>query len=136
MNLKISKSEEKPLLARKEVSGHMMFEGKATPSNGEVKKAIASELKADENNVVVKHIYTGFGSCEADVEAYVYNTAEDLKRIEPKTKKDREAGKKPAEGEEASAEGAAEAKPEEKKEEAAEKPAKEKAKPEEKKAWG
>ena len=64
-----------------------MFEGNSTPSNDNVRKAIASELKADEKLVIVKHIYTSFGSSEASIEAYVYNTEEDLKRIEPKQKK-------------------------------------------------
>lgn len=117
MTIKINKVEEKPLLARKEISGHIMFEGKSTPSNENVRKAIASELKADEKLVIVKHIYTSFGSSEASIEAYVYNTEEDLKRIEPKQKKKEE--KKPAEGAaEAPAEKPAEKPGEPKKEEA------------------
>ena len=132
MAVTIKKTEEKPLLARKEVDAHVVFEGKATPSNAEVAKAIASELKTDEKLVVVKHIYTAYGSSEAEIEAYVYNTDEDLKKIEPKKKK---AEKK--EGE-APAEEAKEAPKEEKKEEAPkeekkEEPAKEEAKPEDKK---
>jgi len=109
MAIKIDKTDEKPLLARKEIKGSMIFEGKATPSNDEVRKAIASELKVDEGVVVVKHIYTSFGSSEAEISAYVYNTKEDLEKIEPKQKK---KGEKKPEGE-APAEGAA---PEEKKE--------------------
>ena len=84
MAVKIEKTEEKPLLGRKEVSGKLTFQGKATPSNADVAKEIASELKTDEKLVVMKHIYTGFGTCEAEIEAYVYDTEEDLKKIEPK----------------------------------------------------
>lgn len=117
MSIKIEKTEEKPLLARKEIAASIMFEGKATPSNDEVRKQIASGLKVDEKVVVVKHIYTSFGSSEAKVEAYVYNTEEDLKKIEPKVK---EAKKKAAEGA-APAEEAAPAPAKEKKEAPAEK---------------
>jgi ribosomal protein S24E len=140
MNLKIEKTEEKPLLARKEVAGSIMFEEKATPSNDNVRKAIAAELKVDEKVVVVKHIYTAYGSSEAKVEAYVYNDEESLKKMEPVTKamklKVEAAAKKAAEAAEAPAEGAKPAK--EKKEEAPkekkkEEPKKEEAKPKEKK---
>jgi ribosomal protein S24E len=88
MALKIEKTDEKPLLARKEVSGSMTFEGKTTPSNADTAKQIASELKTDEKLVVVKGIYTGFGTNQAKFNAYVYNSAEDLKKIEPKNKKE------------------------------------------------
>jgi ribosomal protein S24E len=132
MAFKLDKTEEKPLLARKEVAGKMTFEGKATPSNADVAKAIASELKTDEKLVVVKHIYTAFGSCEAEIQAYVYNTEEDLKKIEPKEKKKGE--KKEGEGEEAPAEAAPAEKPaEEKKEEAPKEEKKEEPKPAEEK---
>lgn len=135
MALKITSTDEKPLLARKEIKGELSFPEKATPSNDEVGKAIASQLKVNEKTVVVKHIYTAFGSSDAKVEAYVYNTDEDLKKIEPRVKKTEEkkqapAEEKPAEKkEEAKEEPPKEEKPAEKKEEAP----KEEAKPEEKK---
>ncbi len=127
MAITIKNTEEKPLLARKEIEGHMMFEGKSTPSNADVTKAIASELKTDEKLVVVKHIYTAFGSCEANISAYVYDTEEALKKFEPKNKKEeKKEGEAPAK-EAKPAEKPAEAPKEEKKEEApAEKPAEEK----------
>ena len=140
MNLKIETIKEMPLLARKEVEASMMFEKKATPSNNEVRKAIAAELKVDEKVVVVKHIYTEFGSSEAKVEAFAYKDEASLKKIEPVTKamkqKEEAAAKKAEEAKaaEAPAEGAAPAPAEAPKEEA--KPAeapKEEAKPEEKK---
>ena len=145
MNLKIEKTEEKTLLARKEIAGSLLFEGKATPSNDEVAKAIAAELKVDEKTVVVKHIYTGFGSTEATFEAYVYNKEEDRKKYEPVTKAMKEAVKKAEEAAKAEAESPAEEKPaeapaekkeepkEEKKEEAPAEEKKEEPKAEEKK---
>lgn len=147
MAVKITQTEEKPLLARKEIKGTVTFHGKATPSNADVTKDIASQLKVDGKLVVVKHVYTSFGSADASVEAYVYNTEADLKRFEPVTramKQKVEAAKKKADEAEAPAEGAApaeapkaeekkEEKPVEKKEEAPKKEKKEE-KAEEKKA--
>ncbi len=133
MALKITSTEEKPLLARKEIKGELSFAEKATPSNDDVRKEIASQLKVDEKTVLVKHIYTAFGSSEAKIEAYVYNTEEDLKKYEPVTKAMKtKAGEGAEEGAEKPAEAPKEEKPkaaEEKKEEAP----KEEAKPEEKK---
>lgn len=104
MNLKIEKTNEKPLLARKEVTGIIIFEAKATPSNAEVTKAIAAGLKVDEKTVLVKHIYTAFGSTEATFEAYVYNSEEDMKKYEPVTKAMKDAVKKAEEAAKAAAE--------------------------------
>lgn len=132
MTIKIENKEEKPLLARKEISGSITFEGKATPSNEEVAKAVASELKVDEKTVVMKHIYTAFGSSEAKFEALVYDSEEEKKKYEPMTKAMKEAAKKAEEDakkaeEEAAAAKEAEAKAaEEKKEEAKEEKAEEK----------
>ena len=107
MALKITSTEEKPLLARKEIKGELSFTEKATPSNDDVRKDIASQLKVDEKTVVVKHIYTAFGSSDAKVEAYVYNTEADLKKYEPVTKamklKAEEGAKKAAEAKPAEA---------------------------------
>lgn len=137
MAVTIKKTEEKPLLARKEIEAHVMFEGKATPSNDEVAKAIASELKTDEKLVVVKHIYTAYGSSEADIEAYAYDTEEALKKIEPRKKKEeKKEGEAPAEekaGEKKEEKKKEEAPKEEKKEEKQAEPAEKKEAPEEKK---
>jgi ribosomal protein S24E len=86
MALKITSTEEKPLLARKEIKGELSFAEKATPSNDDVRKEIASQLKVGEKTVLVKHIYTAFGSSDAKIEAYIYNTEKDLKKYEPVTK--------------------------------------------------
>ena len=101
MAVKIISTEEKQLLERKEVKRSLSFIGKATPSNAEIRKDIASQLKAAENLVIVKHVYTKFGSGEASVEAYVYDSESSLKKFEPVTKhmklKAEELAKKAAE---------------------------------------
>jgi ribosomal protein S24E len=127
---KIENIDEKPLLARKEVKAKVAFIGKATPSNDDVRKAIASELKVEEKVVVMKHIYTAFGSSEADVEAYVYNSKEELEKFEPRKKKKEEKKEEDAEGAAPAEAAKAEEAPKEKKKE---EPKKEAAKPEEKK---
>ena len=151
MKIEIKNKKDNPLLSRIEVSGIVAFEG-VTPSNEQVAQSIASQLKVDASVVKMKHIYTGFGEHEAKFLALVYNSKEELDRIEPKPKKQLEkeqkaveAAKKTAEEEkpaeapkeEAPAEKKQEAKPEEKKEKApAEKKQeapKQEAKPEEKK---
>jgi len=130
MAIKITNTEEKPLLARKEIKGEISFPEKATPSNNDIQSQIASEMKVDTKTVVVKHIYTSFGSCDAKVEAYVYNTVEDLKKIEPVTKamkkKVEDAAKKAEEAKEAKAAEAEKPAEEAPKEEAKEAPAEEK----------
>jgi small subunit ribosomal protein S24e len=118
MNLKILEQKEEPLLSRKEIKAELFFEGTATPSNAEVGKNIASQLKVDEKLVVIKKIDTHYGSTEAIVTARAYDSAEAKEKIEPKDKK----------AEKAKAEAAKEKPAEEKKEEAPkeEKPAEEK----------
>ena len=127
MELEITNKTDEPLLNRTKIEGKIKFEG-ATPSNVEVVKQIASELKVNENVIAIKGIYTSFGSPNAKFFAHSYKDEASKKDIEPKPK----TGKKPAE------EGAAEDKPaeqpkEEKKEEKpAEEPKQEESKPEKK----
>lgn len=119
MNLEITDKKENPLLSRTELKGTISFD-KATPSNDEVKKEIASKSKADESLVVVKSIYTAFGTAKADFNAYVYKSKKDMVEIEPKKKEKKEKKPKAEKPPEAQ-------KKEEKKQEApAEKPAEEK----------
>ncbi len=115
MNLEIIDKKQNPVLSRIEIKATIGFE-KATPSNDEVKKEIASKLKADEKLVVIKGIYTDFGITKADVNAYVYKTKKDLDKIEPKKKEKKEKkpkAEKPAEAQKKEAP-KEEAKPEEK----------------------
>ena len=120
MAMKIISQTEQTLLSRTQVKAHITFEA-ATPSNENVAKEIGKQTKKDAKLVVVKKINTHFGSKEADVDAFVYDSEEEMKKVEPKPKK-KEDGDAPK----AEAAPAAEAKPAEKKEE----PKAEEAKPE------
>ena len=64
----------------------------ATPSKEETKKKIAEMTKANADLVIVKHIYTQFGSQKGKFIAYVYENEDMKKKIEPKKK---EKKKKP-----------------------------------------
>ncbi|MEE9525387.1 MAG: hypothetical protein V3V78_02155 [Candidatus Woesearchaeota archaeon] len=136
MAMKIISQTEQPLLSRTQVTAHIIFEA-ATPSNEDVAKEIAKQTKKDVKLVVIKKINTHYGSKEADVDAYVYSSEEEMKKVEPQPKKkEAKPGEAPAPKAEtapaAEAKPEAKAKPAEAKEEKAEaKP--EEAKPEEKK---
>ncbi len=129
MKIEITEKKNNPLLSRKEIKGVLTF-NTATPSNDDAEAALAKQFNIDKNCVRMKKIATRFGASKADFLAFVYNSEEELKKIEPapvkwleKIEKKEVAAKKKAEG------AAPKEKPksEEKKEEKAEeKPAEEK----------
>ena len=90
MSVKIIQKKENPLLSRTEISAEIYFE-KATPSNNDVKKQLAAELKVEENRIAIKNIYTAFGFSSAKVKAYTYDSEDSLKKIEPKKKEKKQA---------------------------------------------
>lgn len=87
MDLKIIEKIEEPLLSRTRIISEVTFEN-SIPSNKEVKSKIASLLKADENLLVVKSIYTNFGFKKAKVNSCLYNDEKEMGIIEIKPKKD------------------------------------------------
>ncbi len=95
MDVKIDDTKDVKALSRKEVSGMVTFEG-ATPSKDNLKKQLASQLKAGEDTVVIKLIKTVFGHTKAVFNAYVYDKPEMVAMYERKTKKQREAEAKAA----------------------------------------
>ena len=94
MNLKIISQTEEPLLSRTNIKASISFEAQ-TPSTEDVKKQLASAAKKDEKLVVIKKIATHYGSREADVDAYIYTSEEEMKKIEPKPKEKKEKAPKP-----------------------------------------
>ena len=81
MNIANKKEKQNPLLSRKEYTLQVVFEG-ATPSKKEAKKEVSKAVKADENLCVVREVKTSFGSNKAVVTMFVYDKADDMKRIE------------------------------------------------------
>lgn len=100
MMLEISKERETPLLSRKRVTLSLQYEG-PTPPRLELRKEVAKKLKADEKLVVLKHIYTRFGSQKAKIIANVYSDEKAMKNIEEKylLEKHNPGAKKKEEGE-------------------------------------
>jgi small subunit ribosomal protein S24e len=80
MDVKDIKSN-KILLPRKEVTVFVAFEG-ATPSRKQLKKSVADKVKAKEELIIIRHIYTKYGSKEAEVIAYVYDDENAVKSLE------------------------------------------------------
>ena len=85
MMLQIKSDKENVLLHRKEVTATVTFD-KATPSNADVAKELAAKMSSDVSAVVIKKIAGGFGAHIAAVHAYVYASAEQKAKIEPKMK--------------------------------------------------
>ncbi|HIH05144.1 TPA: hypothetical protein HA372_03390 [Candidatus Woesearchaeota archaeon] len=86
MELSISQKDKEPLLSRMRVCGELAFES-TTPSNAEVRKAVASSIKADEKLVVVRKVHNFFGRRKAAFEVCVYDDDKAMAAIEPAPKK-------------------------------------------------
>jgi ribosomal protein S24E len=84
MQISIESSKSNPLLKRKEV-GFKIIQGpkEKTPQRLSVKKALASEMKVDENVVFVKKMRTKTGTNVTLGVANVYQTDEQARRVEP-----------------------------------------------------
>ena len=138
MKIDIKEKKDEPLMGRETITAECEFDG-ATPSTLELRNRLAAQLAVKEELVVVKNVFTEFGSKSGKVIACVYKDADSLKKVEsektikrntPKPKEEKKEEAKPAEGA-----APAEKSAEEKKEEApAEKPAEEKPAEEKKEA--
>ncbi len=81
-----------PLLKRKRIT--FQTESKITPNKKEILKEVAKIAKAEEKTVVVKHIYSHFGSNVHKIIVHVYKSEEDLLKYEPKKKVKKEGENK------------------------------------------
>jgi ribosomal protein S24E len=115
MNLKITEQRDNPLLQRKEIKAQLSYEA-ATPSTKDLHSQLAAGLKVKPELLVVKHIYPGFGTKQADVLVYQYESKEQLLKVEGEKKEKKPKEEKPAEA--APAQEKKEEKPEAKEEKA------------------
>ena len=90
MDLKILSKKEEPLLSRTEIGVEVSFD-KATPSESEIRSALAKSLGRDEKLIVVKGLYTGYRVRKAKNVSYAYENEEVMKSIEPKPKEHKES---------------------------------------------
>ncbi len=96
MNVKIETQTENKLLNRKELRALIENNG-ATPKSEEVGAKVAALLNVDKSLVVVETVHQYFGAKKSEAQVKVYNTADDLKKTEPKPKeKKAAAGTAPA----------------------------------------
>jgi len=121
MEIKIIQKKDEPLLSRTKIESEIMFENE-TPSRQDVHSNLAKSLAKDEKLLVVKGIYTLYGSKKARVLSYSYDDEKSKEMLETKTKKGaeqkaekkevkEEAKQKKEEKKEASPEAKKEAKP-------------------------
>lgn len=85
MKIDITEQKDNAYLHRKEVSGTISFTG-ATPSNADIRGAVAKQTGAQEDCVVVRKIDNSFGFQNATFKADAYASKEALEKAEPKKK--------------------------------------------------
>jgi len=90
-NLNIISENQNALYKRNEIKATV--EAEITPNNIEVKKMLVKKYSSQPKSIVINGIYGGFGSNEFKINANIYETAEDRKKIEPFSKKELEAEK-------------------------------------------
>lgn len=83
MNLNILKETDVKLFSRKRITFQTESKG-VTPSRSDLIKEVAKAAKSKPELVVIKHIYTKFGSKNIKIIAHIYNTRKDLEKIEEK----------------------------------------------------
>lgn len=81
MKLNIITEKNNDLLGRKELIFNLEFDG-ATPKTEDVKNEIATASKSKKELVIIKVIKNDYGQTKANGNAYVYNSIEDLKKLE------------------------------------------------------
>jgi small subunit ribosomal protein S24e len=84
MELKIVTSKENPLLKRREIQFRIEHGPQSkTPARLEVKKALAAQLRIEEELVFIKDMRTLTGMGTAVGHANAYETARQAKTVEP-----------------------------------------------------
>jgi len=97
--MKIIQKTESPLLSRTQILASLDHIGKSTPSEKEVTKLIADEMKVKEEVIKIKNIFSRFGTGKSRITAYIYKTKKDLDETEPQIRK-KETSKQEAQAEE------------------------------------
>ncbi|MDP3026880.1 MAG: hypothetical protein Q8N63_04175 [Nanoarchaeota archaeon] len=93
--METTKNIKNDLLKRKEIS--FIMESDKNPGFEGTRKIIAEDFKSDEEAVDVYGVKGSFGSSKFKVDAYIYNSKEDLEKAKQLTQKQRTEIKKAAE---------------------------------------
>lgn len=81
MEMQILKEKETPLLSRKRVTLELEA-AKETPARAELVKAVAEKVKAKQELVIIKHVYSQYGNKTVKIIAHVYKDAKEMEKIE------------------------------------------------------
>jgi len=81
MKLHIQKERDTPLLSRKRITAIVENQG-STPSREKLQEELAKALKADSSLVVIRRIFSRYGSQDVKIIAHLYTTKEKLVAIE------------------------------------------------------
>jgi small subunit ribosomal protein S24e len=84
MEIEIKEKIENPLLNRTEIHFDCIYQGEATPKTLDVKNKLVAILDADKNLLVVDNVLPKFGEGKADGYAKIYDSEENLNKIETK----------------------------------------------------
>ena len=84
MKIEVLKENENKPLARKEIEFKVLHSGGATPSRADVRAKIVAQYDADEARVVVRSLTTKFGCDHSEGIARIYDSEEQMKRVERK----------------------------------------------------
>lgn len=87
MKIVLAKEKETPLLMRKLIEVDVDNEKQKTPSETDIKKAIADMLKVKDEVLAIRKIKQQYGTGKSRVIAYIYNNPEALLKLEKANKK-------------------------------------------------
>ena len=96
--MEIIKDIRNDLLKRQWVN--LSLEAEKNPNFDEIKKQVAEKFKKPEENIDVYNIKGSFGSNKFKIDAYIYDSKEDLEKATPKVKKKKTEKEKPEKEEE------------------------------------
>lgn len=82
VQIKVVKNVTNPLLNRKEVEMTINHVNQSTPAKKVITSELSSNYSVPENQVYVYDLKTRFGSFETRAKAHLYNSIEDMKKIE------------------------------------------------------
>ena len=84
MSMNIVFEFKNDLLKRRELVLESRYE--SNPGEARGLEDVAKEVKRQEENIVVKHLFSHFGSDVFKIEAFVYDSVKDKEATEPKKK--------------------------------------------------
>jgi small subunit ribosomal protein S24e len=82
MDIDIKEQTENPLLNRTEIEFNCLYQGEATPKVLDVKNKLVAILNVDKNLLVVDKVKPNYGEGRAEGYAKLYDSEENLNRIE------------------------------------------------------